>query len=257
MLDVSHKFSGILALFNDITDIINSRKELTDYKDHLEDMVQERTLEIKEKEGKLKGALKEKEILLKEIHHRVKNNLQLISSMLNLQCRHIKDRDMVSIFKESQNRIKLMSLIHRILYSSDNVKEIEFEPYIRKLSGYLFKSYGIKEEYIKLNLNINNLSMEIKKAVPCGLIVNELLSNSLKYAFPEGRGEAYIDFSPLDDGKFLLIVGDKGCSFPCDLDFQNTSSLGLQLVNNLVDQLEGRIELNRENGTEFKIIFPG
>jgi len=210
--------------------------------------------ERKRAEEQIKASLKEKEVLLKEIHHRVKNNLQVISSLLNLQSPYIKDEQASEMFRESQNRVKSMALIHEKLYQSKDLGEIDFAEYIRKLTVNLFHSYGVDSSAIQLVLNISDILLDIDTAIPCGLIINELVSNSLKHAFPAGeKGEVCVNLSSNTDNKFKLIVSDNGVGFPEDLNFRNTESLGLQLVNTLINQLGGAIELDKSGGTAFKI----
>jgi two-component sensor histidine kinase len=209
----------------------------------------------KDAENKLKKSLNEKEMLLKEIHHRVKNNLMVISSLLNLQSRHIKDKAALDVFRESQNRADSMALIHERLYGSTDLKRIDFGDYISTLSTQLFHTYVTDPRRIKLKLNVENLMVDINTTVPLGLILNELVTNSIKYAFPEGKsGEIKIEFNKKDD-EFILIVSDNGVGFPKNIDFRETDSLGLQLVNNLTSQINGKVELNVKNGTEFTIKF--
>ncbi|MBI5679888.1 MAG: PAS domain S-box protein [Methanobacterium sp.] len=206
-------------------------------------------------EEKLRESLEEKEMLLKEIHHRVKNNLMVISSLLNLQSQYIKDKEALDIFKESQNRAKSMALIHERLYRSTDLKKIDFGEYIHTLATDLFHTYVPDPGRVKLNMNAENLMVDINTTVPLGLIVNELITNSMKHAFPEGRkGEINVDFFK-EGNEFVLIVQDNGIGFPEDLDFRNTKSLGLQLVNNLIGQIGGTFGLERSNGTKFKIKF--
>ncbi|HMK53903.1 MAG TPA: PAS domain S-box protein [Methanobacteriaceae archaeon] len=206
-------------------------------------------------EEKLKESLKEKEMLLKEIHHRVKNNLMVISSLLNLQSQYIKDKEALDIFKESQNRARSMALIHERLYRSTDLKRINFGDYIRTLANDLFHTYLQDHDRVKLNMNVENVMVDINTTVPLGLTVNELITNSMKHAFIDGsKGKINIDFHKEGD-EFILIVSDTGVGFPADLDFRNTKSLGLQLVNSLVGQIDGEIELDRSQGTEFKITF--
>jgi len=202
-----------------------------------------------------KASLREKEVLLKEIHHRVKNNLQILSSLLNLQSEHIEDEQALEAFKISQNRINSMALIHEELYQSEDLENIDFAGYIRRLVTDLYGSYGVDSETIKLNLNAENILLGINKAIPCGLIINELVSNSIKHAFPQGKvGEISISFHS-DSDTLTLRFSDNGVGFPKDLDFRATRSLGMQLVTTLIKQLDGSIELDRSAGTTFTISF--
>ncbi|HUJ89006.1 MAG TPA: histidine kinase dimerization/phosphoacceptor domain -containing protein, partial [Syntrophorhabdales bacterium] len=203
-------------------------------------------------EERIRLSLKEKEVLLKEVHHRVKNNLQIISSLLNLQSKYIKDDQALEMFKESRNRIRSMTLIHEKLYRSKDLANIDVAEYIQNLSSNLFRSYSAGRVSLKTQVDDNLLGIDT--AIPCGLIINELVSNSLKHAFPEKQGEIFVDLHR-DDGRFTLIVRDNGVGLPESVDFRNTDSLGLQLVCTLTDQLDGAIELNRAGGTEFKITF--
>jgi len=215
-------------------------------------------IERKQAEEQIKASLKEKEVLLREIHHRVKNNLQVISSMLYIQSGYIKDKEAFEMFKETQNRIKSMALIHEELYQSKDLSKIDVAKYLQKLATDLINSYGIKQEDIKLKMAIHEVLLGVNTAVPCGLIINELVSNSLKHAFPNGKeGEIRVALRSDNANKFALIVSDNGVGFPKDLDFRNTETLGLQLVTTLVKQLGGTIELDRSGGTEFKITFTG
>lgn len=199
---------------------------------------------------------RKKELLLKEIHHRVKNNLQVISSLLFLQSRRIPDKRVVEMFNESVNRVKSMTLIHQKLYQSEDMTSVGFAEYIRDLTDALFISYGVDSEVIRRKLDIADDFVGIDTAIPCGLIVNELVSNSLKYAFPQGRpGEIRITMCRSQEDHFTLAVADDGIGLPEDLDHRNTPTLGLQLVATLAEQLGGTIELSRENGTQFTITF--
>ena len=192
----------------------------------------------------------EKEVLLKESHHRVKNNLQIILSLLRLQSRYIRGKEAREKFRESHNRVRSMALIHEKLYRSENFEGIEFAEYMRSLLGYLFSSYGVSSGRIKLRVDAENVFMNIDKAIPCGLIANEIISNSLKHAFPEEMGgEIWVECR---EGR-ELIIGNNGVPFPGNVDFRKTKSLGLQLVCALVEQLRGSIELDRSGGTVFKI----
>lgn len=198
---------------------------------------------------------KKNEMLLKEIHHRIKNNLQVISSLLYLQSKDIKDKDVLEMFKESQNRVKSMALAHEKLYRSKDMERVDTGEYIKDLANYLFQSYSIDSKVIGLNIKAENILLGIDVAIPCGFIINELITNSLKHAFPDGRkGELCIDFHS-ENNKFILAIGDNGIGLPEDLDIRNTETLGLKLVTTLVEQIRGNIELDRSNGTKFKITF--
>jgi len=215
--------------------------------------------ERKHAEEQLKESLKEKEILLREIHHRVKNNMQVISSLLMLQEELSEDEKVIEMLKDSQNRITSMALIHEKLYLSENLSKIDLKEYIDELVSGLFQSYGISEDKVALNINAENVLSGIDSAIPCGLIINELVSNSLKHAFPEDEsGEINIFIRSTDEDMVELIISDNGVGIPKDLDFRKTESLGLRIVNVLVEnQLHGEITLNRDKGTEFKIKFRG
>jgi len=221
--------------------------------------------EMKKAEEQIRASLGEKEVLLKEIHHRVKNNLQVISSLLRLESMHVKDKQGVEIFKESWNRVQSMAMIHEILYQSKDLGRIDFAEYTRNLAVYLLRSYAIYPDNVTLDINVDDVFLGIDAAIPCGLIINELVSNCLKHAFSEGKkGKIRVAFR-LDRNlamgnmkagtELTLTVSDNGAGFPKDLDFQNVETLGLQLVSTLVKQLKGTIELDRSGGTEFKITF--
>jgi PAS domain S-box-containing protein len=213
------------------------------------------TTERKQMEEQISQSLEEKEMLLREIHHRVKNNLMVISSLLNLQSQYIKDEEALGIFKESQSRARSMAIIHERLYQSTDLKRIDFGEYIQTLAMELFRTYQGDPGLIKMKINVENLEIDINTTVPLGLIVNELVSNCLKHAFPDGKkGDININFHKIND-EYVLKVCDTGVGFPEDLDFKKTESLGLQLVTNLTGQIDGKIELDRSHGTEFTIKF--
>lgn len=209
-------------------------------------------------EEQIKLALQEKEVLLREVHHRVKNNLQIISSLLNLQAKYLNDEQILEIFKNSQNRIETMALIHEKLYQSEDLSRIDFAQYIRKLTHNLFFAYAVDSNLIKLKVSIENVFFGVDTVIPCGLIINELVSNSLKHAFPTGRsGEICVNIFQLnDDNKIALVVSDNGIGIPGEFNLKSLKSLGLRLVNILTNQLKGNIELERTRGVEFKVVFP-
>jgi len=210
----------------------------------------------READKKVKASLKEKELLLKEVHHRIKNNLAVIYSLLNLQSKYIKDKQALRMIKESKDRIRSIALIHDDLHLLKGRERIDFANYIRNLVARLFHSYGVDTNLIRYKLDVDDIFLDIKTAVPCGIIISELVSNSLKYAFPRRKkGEICIDLHKDKQNRFILVVSDNGVGFPKDLDFLNTESLGLQIVTDLVEQLKGTIELDRRGGTKFKISF--
>jgi PAS domain S-box-containing protein len=214
-------------------------------------------LAIKHKKAdeQIKKDLEEKEILLQEIHHRVKNNMQIISSLLKLQSAHIKDKRALELFQNSRDRVKTMALIHDALYRSKDLANIDFADYVNKLTTQIFISYGANSNLIELKIDIQNVLLDISAAIPCGLIINELVSNSLKYAFPKGRkGEISISFAY--KGKVnTLCVKDNGIGISGEIDLENSPTLGLLLVNSLAKQLDGTLKLEKVKGTSFKISF--
>jgi two-component sensor histidine kinase len=208
-------------------------------------------------EEHLTSSLAEKEVLLKEIHHRVKNNLQVISSLLYLQSKQIRDQDTLEMFVESQQRVRSMALVHERLYQSDNLARVDCADYVRDLVSYLHHSYGARSRLVKLSIDVVDMSMPIDTAVPFGLIVNELTSNALKHAFPDGReGEIAIRLDMVDGCQWSLVVSDNGTGLPEGLDVQNPKTLGLQLVKTLTAQMNGTIDLEQKDGTSFRITFP-
>ncbi|WP_242062985.1 histidine kinase dimerization/phosphoacceptor domain -containing protein [Nostoc sp. FACHB-145] len=208
-------------------------------------------------ELQLRSALAEKEVLLKEVHHRVKNNLQIVSSLLQLQTHTLKDPEVIKIFRESQNRIESICLIHKNLYTTQNIGQLDVVDYIQNLANNIMLSYRLGPESIELVTNIEAVSLNVDQAIACGLIINELISNSLKHAFPDGqKGTISINLHTVG-GDIEMSVIDDGIGIPDDLDWNNTESLGLSLVSDLVtEQLEGSITLERHHGTMFKIQFP-
>ncbi len=212
-------------------------------------------LERKRAEKQIRTALQEKEVLLKEIHHRVKNNLQVVSSLLDLQSDYIEDEQTRQLFQESRSRVKSMALIHERLYETQDLSRIDFAEYIQSLARDVLRSHRAHAAGVTLKANVEGVSLEIDTAIPCGLMINELISNALKYAFPDGRGGEICVELFSNNGQFTLVVRDNGVGFPKDLDFRNTESLGLKLVMTLVKQLKGTIALHRDGGTEFEIKF--
>jgi PAS domain S-box-containing protein len=214
-------------------------------------------LKRKEAEAHISASLLEKEVLLKEIHHRVKNNLQIISSLLRLQSQKVTDSRTLDMFRESQNRVQSMALIHEYLYQSRDMARINFSEYIRKLTAHLLRSYGVTPGGVRLNVDVDETPLDLDTAIPCGLIITELVSNSLKHAFP-AQAEGHIDvrFHTPDEGKhYALTVKDDGKGIPPGLNLDKTESLGLRLVNTLTQQLKGHIQVENHIGTQITITF--
>lgn len=213
-------------------------------------------LKRRQAEEQISAALKEKDILLKEIHHRVKNNLQIISSLIYLQSKTIKDPETLHMFIESQNRVKSMALIHETLYKSHDLSQIDFEEYIRDLINHLFRLYEVDTRRIQKFLKIEKAAISIDNALACGMIINELVSNSLKYAFSlEGKGKISISFIVESRNNYTLVVQDNGIGLPAGFNIENTDSLGLRLVNTLTSQLHGKLTITNNNGVSFRISF--
>jgi len=211
----------------------------------------------KRAEEQIEASLKEKEVLLREIHHRVKNNMQVIISLLKLQSDKIEDKKYAEMLKESQNRILSMALVHEQLYMSKDFANIDLGEYVKSFVNGLFVSYGVDTNKVKLNVEIKNLSLDLENAIPCGLIINELVSNSLKHAYPrQGEGNISIVLQSTNEDEIELTVSDDGVGIPQDLDIKDTESMGLRLVKVLAEQtLEGKMELNRTEGTQFSFIL--
>lgn len=206
-------------------------------------------------EQKISRSLKEKELLLKEIHHRVKNNLQVVSSLLKLQSGYVKDESSLDLLIDSQNRVRSMALVHQKLYQSKDFSEIDFPEYLKQLSEHLLNVFKAKSGDIEVTVYSADINLGIDLAIPCGLILNELISNSMKYAFPGGRkGEISIDFRLIDTG-YEISISDNGVGFPKEINYKETKSLGLQLVNTLVGQIDGTISMENNPGTTFRIRF--
>ncbi|MEW5815720.1 MAG: histidine kinase N-terminal 7TM domain-containing protein [Spirochaetota bacterium] len=258
-----------IVVLRDITQLRQAEENMRKMKEELEIRVAARTEELiqanralqaeiaerKQAEEIIKASLKEKEILLKEIHHRVKNNLQVISSLLKLQLKYVRDRQSYGMLKDTQTRIKSMGIIHEILYKSGDLSRINIANYIRPLIKYLFSTYGIDTNSVELSINTEEVLLDIDTVILCCLIINELVSNSLKHAFPRGRkGRLWVEFH-VSNGKFALTVRDDGIGLPGDLDLQSTETFGLRIVTILTRQLGGSIEIDRNKGTLFSVTF--
>lgn len=203
----------------------------------------------------VRASLREKEVLLKEIHHRVKNNLQVVTSLLGLQSRTIEDGPARRMFQESQNRVHSMALIHESLYQSGNLSEINLPAYIDQLTSHLMRSYGVDASRVRICASVDDLRLTMDTAIPCGLIINELVSNSLKYAFPDGRCGT-IGIQMREEGEHIRVeVSDDGVGLPEGVDFASTRSLGLRLVRTLAGQLDAALERGNGPGTRTTLRF--
>lgn len=209
-------------------------------------------------EAQLRAALREKEVLLKEVHHRVKNNLQVVASLLGMQADTIEDRSIRAVFEDSQQRIQSIALIHESLYlSGDLMAQVNAAEYLRQLSQRLFEAYRAPSDHLSLKVHAEPVWLAVQTAVPCGLLITELVTNSFKHAFPNGRvGEIHITLRQDPAGACVLIVGDTGVGLPERLDSRATESLGWQLVRLLTEQLKGTIALKGQRGTTVTITFP-
>ncbi len=230
----------------------NDRGEITHYEGIVWDVS-----DLIRKEEQIGRALKEKNTLLSEIHHRVKNNMQIITSLLRLQSGNISDEKYAAMFKDAEDRIKAMALIHERLYQSEDFVDIDFHGYVKSLAESLLRSYASNTSAIELKIAIESVTLGLVAAIPCGLFINEAISNSLKHAFPENRaGSISIDFRQVEGDLFELTVGDNGIGLPKEIDFDHADSMGLTLIKLLAeDQLDGAIELNRDGGTAFTVRF--
>lgn len=262
--DDSDNETAYVSIARDITDRKRTQAELENHRRNLEFLVAERTkalereiAENKAFQRELANSLREKELLLKEVHHRVKNNMQVISSLLNIQAETIENPQFANLLGESQQRIKSMSLIHENLYQSDNLLEIDFEDYINMLANSLCRFYTIPGVSIGLDIQVEDVNLDIETAVPCGLIINELISNSLKHAFvgKEGRGTISVSFRNIGC-RYVLQISDNGIGLPEDFEPNASSSMGMEIVSILTQQLDGRLHIDGRCGASFEISFP-
>lgn len=207
----------------------------------------------------IQNSLEEKKVMLKEIHHRVKNNIQIISSLLSLQSKSIDaDEQVINLFRDSQNRIRSMALVHEILYGSENLKFVDCREYMRSLMHYLADSLSTAQRGLAIEQDVEGVSLNLDRAIPCGLIINELVSNAIKYAFPANSevGKITVSLRPDKANNYVLKVSDTGVGLPVQFDPKEAESLGLQLVDALVDQLDGSLHYFSNDGAHFVVRFP-
>ena len=262
------KIIATIAQGQDITERKTADEIIKKYGENIERQLTERTSDLSDvnlklmteieiridAEKQLTKSVGEKEVLLREVHHRVKNNLQIIISLLNLQSRYITDETTRLAFRESQSRVKAMALVHEKLYQSTDLAKLDLGNYLKFLGDNLFQFLGMKGRGITLTMDIQDIFLAIDTAIPLGLMINELISNALKYAFPEGRkGEISLAIHR-QDHTLTILLKDNGVGIPEDFDWRNAKSLGLRLVVSLVDQLDGTIELDLSSGTAFRLV---
>ena len=213
------------------------------------------SIERKKAEEKIKNTLEEKQILLKEIHHRVKNNMQIISSLLNLQADKVRNESTYIAFKESINRVRSIALVHENLYKSKSFVRIDLKDYVNNLISDLYNSYCVDSNRIKMRINTEDASISMELGIPLGLIINELVSNALRHAFPGDR-LGHIDFVYRQVNKrHRLLVRDDGVGLPENFSVDETDTLGFVLIKSLVDQLRGSMSIDRKNGLTFVVGF--
>ena len=247
-----------------------AEEALRRWQEELERRVQERTADLakanlllqaeigerRKAEEELRASLREKEVLLREVHHRVKNNLQIIASLLSIQSGYIQDPQARDLFRESLNRVKSIAGIHQKLVRANNLAQVEIAAYVRDLAGALFRCYGVDADAVKLTVDVDDLRLGIDTAIPCALIINELVTNALKHAFPPGRaGEIAIGLHAVGPNAYRLAVRDDGNAFPKDFDVHAAPSMGMQLVTALTEQLDGNLDVSTNGNTTFAITF--
>jgi len=253
-----------VGISRDVTERKVAETQLEAYRKNLEELVEERTerlveeiAENKATQASLAESLQEKELLIKEVHHRVKNNMQVISSLLSIQAEGVGDDRYVSLLNESQQRIKSMALIHETLYQSKDLLKIDFQEYIDSLATSLSRSYIVPGVEVMVSVKVEDVELDLDTAVPCGLIINEVVSNALKHAFEGKDGPGLIDISFVsDDHRFYLKIADNGRGLPEDFDCRNHTSMGMEIVTILTSQLEGNLKSSNDEGAVFEIDFP-
>jgi two-component system, sensor histidine kinase PdtaS len=223
---------------------------------YLFQLKQKTSEELAKKNEIISQSLEEKEMLMREIHHRVKNNLQVVSSLLSIQSRHVTDSQVIEAIKEGQNRVKTMGLIHQNLYQEDDLRGVNIKNYVTKLTKNLFNSYNIQPEKVQLRTNITVLQLDVDTVVPIGLIINELVTNALKYAFSnEKSGTIEVNLFE-ENNQMVLQVKDDGIGLPDDFDIEKLNSMGFQLVKNFATKLSAKLNIENQNGAFVELLIP-
>jgi len=262
LINSQGKTVGAIESMRDITSVKKAEADLARLNTGLEKIVKERTKALedevavrKQAEAAIRLSLEEKVLLLREVHHRVNNNLQIIISLTKLQLRTLEDPGMKQALSDMQNRVRAMAIVHEKLYQTEDLSSIDIADYTKYLVTQIFSHYKVDRQRVALNLDIGKILLNIDTAIPLGLILNELAGNAIKYAFPDGRkGELTIRMT--EEGEILtVVVQDNGIGLSKDIDLQNAPTLGLRLVSNLVDQLSGTIKLDRSSGTKFTMVL--
>ena len=276
--DTEKYYIGDVTVCENITERKRSEEELDKYREHLEELIEGRTSELKGAmlaaqqlnaqlqqeiaerkvaEERIRLSLQDKEVLLREIHHRVKNNLQIITSLLSLQANRLEDGHSQEMFQESERRIQAMALIHEKLYETETLSRIDFSEYVTTIARELYAAYHSSSGEIRLQVKVEDVNLTVSTAIPCGLIINELVSNALKYAFPARNGSIRVTMSRQTEEFYELRVSDDGVGMPPEFRLDGADSLGLQLVKGLVeDQLDGSLSFHNSSGTTWSIRFP-
>jgi two-component sensor histidine kinase len=253
-----------VCIARDVTQRKRTESELADHRRNLEVLVADRTQALEREiaetmlvQRELAKSLREKELLLKELHHRVKNNMQVMSSLLSIQAESAGNEQLAELLGESQQRIKSMALIHENLYQSKDLLEIDFDDYITMLAGGLRHLYEVPGVVVSLDIRVTNVSLDIDSAVPCGLIINELISNSLKHGFVgrQGEGNIFVEFSQVE-GRYVLHIRDDGIGLPAGFDVDAALTMGMEIVSILTQQLDGEITFENNGGARFEVSFP-
>jgi PAS domain S-box-containing protein len=247
---------GYATVSKDITERKRVEGEREELLKKFQTLTSELETRVSDRTAQLSNSLREREVLLQEIHHRVKNNLQVISSLMNMQLRRIKHQPSREALQECQTRVQAIALIHGMLYQSRDYSSIPFSEYARSLAANVFNAAGVTPDAISMELAIEDVRLGVDKAIPCGLILTELISNALKHAFPNGRhGVVRVELRRIEPGKLLLAVTDNGIGLPPDIDVKTSHSLGLHLVCSLAEQLGAEFEMAREKDTSFQLTF--